>query len=372
MTRRAIDPRGLGNGARVNGGAPACLVTGAAGFIGAHLVRRLRREGSRVIGVDDLSAGRMDRLDDLRHDPGFRFLERDLTRRGALADIEERVGCVVHLAASKIPRYGGAEQTLRINQQATERALEFARRSRAKFVFASTSDIYGRNPRLPFSEEDTDSVIGSSLSPRWAYAVSKLFGEHQVLAHQETHGLPVVILRYFGSYGPLQPLSWWGGPPPVFIDRVLRGAPVPVHGDGRQTRSFTYIDDVVEATFQATRRASAVGRIINVGSAEEVSILELAARIHALAGGRGEPQVDFVPYRTFSGKRYDDVMRRVPDNRLCGELLGVRSWTDLDTGLARTIAWQRTVSNGTDRENGAGREPASLSAQPARPAWNPR
>jgi UDP-glucose 4-epimerase len=197
---------------------------------------------------------------------------------------------------------------------------------------------------LPFSEEDTDSLIGSSHSPRWAYAVSKLFGEHMTLAHQDAYGLPVVILRYFGSYGPNQPLSWWGGPPPVFIDCVLGGKPVPIHGDGRQTRSFTYIGDTVEATFQATWRDEAVGRIINVGSDQEVSILELAGRIKRLSGTPGELQMDFVPYESFSGKRYEDVMRRVPDNRLCGEILGVREWTDLDAGLASTIAWQRAAT----------------------------
>ena len=223
----------------------------------------------------------------------------------------------------------------------TRLALELARRLRCKLVLASTSDVYGRNPELPFSEAGSDHVIGNSKSPRWAYAVSKLFDEHLALAYQDAYGFPVTILRFFGSYGPRQPLSWWGGPPPVFIECVLTGRPVPIHGDGSQTRSFTFVTDTVEGIYQATVRPEANGEIINIGSTQEITILELAKRVKRASGTPGELQVEFVPYASFTGRKYEDVMRRVPDVALCARLLGVRAQVSIDDGLARTIAWQR-------------------------------
>jgi UDP-glucose 4-epimerase len=211
-------------------------------------------------------------------------------------------------------------------------------------VLASTSDVYGRNPNLPFSEEHSDSVIGNSLSPRWAYAVSKLFDEHLALAYQDSYGFPVVLLRFFGSYGPNQPLSWWGGPPPVFIDAVLNGKVIPIHGDGQQTRSFTYVSDTVNGIYEAVERDKANGLILNIGSNEEVTILDLAKRVHAASGRGGEPKIELIPYESFTGKKYEDVRRRVPDTTLAREILGFRADVKLDDGLRETIAWQREAT----------------------------
>jgi UDP-glucose 4-epimerase len=210
-------------------------------------------------------------------------------------------------------------------------------------VLASTSDVYGRNPKLPFSEENSDSVIGSSKAPRWAYAVSKLFDEHLALAYQDAYGFPVVLLRFFGSYGPKQHLSWWGGPPPVFIEAVLNDKVIPIHGDGSQTRSFTFVSDTVDGIYAAIVRSEANGQIINIGSTEEVTILDLARTIKRLSNTPGELRIEFVPYESFTGKKYEDVMRRVPDTALCERLLGVKAKVTLDEGMSRTIAWQRNV-----------------------------
>src|SRR5262249_40677631 len=147
------------------------------------------------------------------------------------AGVELELDCIVHLAAFKIPRYGKAIETLRINYRGTENALDLAVRANCKCVLASTSDVYGRSPQLPFSERE-DCVIGSSKVARWSYAVSKLFDEHLGFAYRDSYGIPVTALRFFGSYGPNQPLSWWGGPPPVFIAAALEGRELPVHGDG--------------------------------------------------------------------------------------------------------------------------------------------
>ena len=185
------------------------LITGVAGFLGSNLAADLVGHGHNVIGLDNLSMGRLDNLTPLLSDPRFVFFKRDVTDPAAFADVDIDLDCVVHLAAFKIPRYGNAIDTLRINYRGTENALELAVRAECKCVLASTSDVYGRNPKLPFAEGD-ESVIGSSKVARWSYAVSKLFDEHLGFAYQDSYGIPVTALRFFGSYGPRQPLSWWG------------------------------------------------------------------------------------------------------------------------------------------------------------------
>lgn len=328
------------------------LITGVAGFLGSNLAERVLADGHEVVGVDNLSMGRIENLTEQLTQRSFRFLQRDVTDPAAFADLADDFDVIVHLAAFKIPRYGKAIDTLKINYQGTETVLEFARRLGCKTVLASTSDVYGRNPELPFSEESSNCVIGSSKSPRWAYAVSKLFDEHLALAYQDAYGFPVVLLRFFGSYGPRQNTTWWGGPQSVFIDCVLNGKPMPIHGDGMQTRSFTYVSDTVEGIYQSMLRREADGELINIGATEEITIIELARRIHRLSGATGEPRIEFIPYESFTGKKYEDVMRRVPDVTLCARLLGVRAQVGIDEGLRRTIDWQRRFT-GTVRKQSA-------------------
>jgi UDP-glucose 4-epimerase len=320
------------------------LVTGVAGFLGSNLLERLLHHGHEVVGADNLSMGRIENVAEHLGNKAFRFLQRDVTDPSSLEDIGTDFDCIVHLAAFKIPRYGKAIDTLKINYRGTETILDFARRAQCKCVLASTSDVYGRNPKLPFSEEHSDSVIGSSKSPRWAYAVSKLFDEHLALAYQDAYGFPVVLLRFFGSYGPRQHLSWWGGPPPVFIDAVLNDKVIPIHGDGKQTRSFTYVSDAVDGIYASIVKPEANGEILNIGSTHEITILDLAKTIKRLSGTPGEVKIEFVPYESFTGKKYEDVMRRVPDTTHCERILGVKAKVSLEEGLRRTIEWQRRVT----------------------------
>lgn len=327
------------------------LITGAAGFLGSNLIERVLQDGHEIVGIDNLSMGRIENLAEQLTSRSFRFLQRDVTVPETFRDLDTDFDCVLHLAAFKIPRYGKAIDTLKINYQGTETALEFARRLACKIVLASTSDVYGRNPLLPFSEDGTDHVIGSSKSPRWAYAVSKLFDEHLALAYSEAYGFPVVLLRFFGSYGPRQNTTWWGGPQSVFIDCVLNGKPMPIHGDGMQTRSFTFVSDTVEGIYQSMLRSAADGEIINIGSTQEITILDLAQRIHRLSGTTGDARIEFIPYESFTGKKYEDVMRRVPDVSLCAKLLGVRAQVDIDEGLKRTIEWQRLITKAAQRQS---------------------
>lgn len=320
------------------------LVTGVAGFLGSNLLGTLLDKGHKVVGIDNLSMGKMSNIFPHLQNPDFRFIKADLRDPETLDKVSEKISCVIHLAAFKIPRYGKAIDTLHVNYYCTDNVLKFSRERGCKCVVASTSDVYGRNPDVPFSEEHSSCVIGDSQSPRWAYAVSKLFDEHLALAYQDAYGFPVVLLRFFGSYGPNQPLSWWGGPPPVFIEAVLNGTTIPIHGDGLQTRSFTYVSDTVRGIYEAAVRTEANGQIFNIGSAEEVTILELAHRIHAASGRKGTPSIEFIPYESFTGKKYEDVRRRVPDTTFAKQVLEFDALVSLDEGLKRTILWQLEIS----------------------------
>jgi len=316
------------------------LITGVAGFLGSNLADRLLASGHNVIGIDNLSMGHLSNLKEAQQNENFKFIEADVTNETTFSNLSQHIDVLVHLAAFKIPRYGKAIDTLKINYHGTENALDFSRQRDIKCVLASTSDVYGKNPTVPFSELHTPSVIGASTTPRWAYAVSKLFDEHLALAYQDAYGFPVTLLRFFGSYGPHQPLSWWGGPPPVFINAVLNDEVIPIHGDGLQTRSFTYVSDTIDGMVAAIFKDEANGEVLNIGNQEEVTILELARRVKAACNTPGDLKYELVPYASFSKKNYEDVMRRVPDISHSKKILGVTAQVSLDEGLAKTIDWQ--------------------------------
>lgn len=318
----------------------AVAVTGAAGFIGSHVVDALMARGERVIAIDNLSMGSFENIAHHAENPRFTFHQIDVTDAASFRASCQNVRAVIHLAAFKIPRYGKSLETLRINGVGTDNALEICRDQGAKLLLASTSDVYGRNPHVPFAETH-DSVYGPSFVRRWAYAVSKLYEEHLCFAYREAYGLDFVILRFFGSYGPRQHLTWWGGPQSVFIQAVLEDREVEIHGDGQQTRSFTYIEDTCRGIMAALDTPAAIGEVINLGSTEEVTILELAHRIKRLSGTPGELKVRMVPYEQLGGG-YQDVLRRVPDNTKAARLLGFEASIPLDEGLVRTIDWQRS------------------------------
>jgi len=325
-----------------NGRPKKILVTGVAGFLGSHLLDTLLGAGHQVVGIDSLVMGSLDNIAQHAAHAGFHFLQRDVMDLDTFADLALDFDCVVHLAACKIPRYGNALDTLRINSKGTEQVLEFARRGGIKCVVASTSDVYGRNPKLPFREDD-DCVLGSSKVSRWSYAISKLFDEQLAFAYQDSFGFPVTVLRFFGSYGPRHHRSWWGGPQSVFIDAVLNDREIPIHGDGLQTRSFTYVSDTVAGIYAAITKPEADGNVFNIGSTHEITILDLARTIKRLCNTPSELKLRFTPYQSFTGQSYEDVRRRIPDVSRCEQILGVKATVGLDEGLTRTIEWQRRI-----------------------------
>ncbi len=313
-------------------------MTGVAGFIGSNLLEHLLLRGYEVVGVDNLSQSDGSNLAEFAGHHRFRFEQADVRDLQAMRGVAREIDAIVHLAAYKIPRYGNRFDTLEVNTQGTTNILRVAAEGLRRTIIASTSDVYGKNPALPFVER-SDLWLGGTSIGRWAYAASKIYNEHLCFAHAEEHAVPVSIVRYFGSYGPKQNLTWRGGPQAVFIGRALRGEPLPIHGDGLQTRSFTYISDTVEGTLRVLESADAVGKAINIGSSEEISILDVAKLVWGLAR-EGPPRLEFISYRSFAG-RYEDVRRRVPDTTLAESLLGFEARVPLVDGLQATIAWQR-------------------------------
>jgi UDP-glucose 4-epimerase len=314
-------------------------ITGVAGFIGSNLADALIERGHSIIGLDNLSMGSVRNIEHLANCPKFEFHQLDVRDLEGMRTVFSQADCIIHLAAFKIPRYGKAIDTLEINSTGGKNVLEVARQGGRRILLASTSDIYGKNPDLPF-HEDSDSLIGPTTIPRWSYAVSKLFDEHLALAYHSGYGLPVTILRFFGSYGPRQHLTWWGGPQSVFISAILKNQPVEIHGDGTQTRSFTYISDLVDGIVRATEYDREAAAIFNLGSTTEITILDLAHLIHDLCDVPDRLQLKIVPYASIGG-HYEDVLRRIPDITRARTALGFAPCVDLREGLIKTIEWQR-------------------------------
>ena len=313
-------------------------VTGAAGFIGSHVCERLLADRYEVVGVDDLSYGSVSNLAGLLEHPEFRFEAFDCARQRELRRAFEGCDAIIHLAAKKIPRFGGTLATLDVNTAGMEAACAVALSLDADLIFTSTSDVYG-NATPPFAE-DGDLVIGPPTTKRWAYAVSKMYDEHYALALADEKDLRVTILRLFNAYGVRNHLSWWGGPMVTFIEALLDGQPMEIHGDGQQTRSFTYVSDTVDGIVRALETPRARGEIINVGGTESITILELAEFVQSMLGVAPPLRATFIPYETMPGK-YQDVRHRVADPTKARELLGFDATVKLADGVAATLDWHQ-------------------------------
>jgi UDP-glucose 4-epimerase len=313
-------------------------VTGAAGFIGSHLCERLLREEFEVLGVDDLSSGSLENLRSCFGNQGFRLEILDCSDVRELLVAIDKTDAIVHLAGCKIPRYGDALKTLESNVAGMTAVCRAAVACDCDLVFASTSDVYGNAP-IPLAE-DGPLVLGPPTSRRWAYAVSKLHGEHLALGFAEDHGVRVTILRLFGSYGPRNHPSWWGGPQAAFIEALLDGRNMEIHGDGRQRRSFTYVTDTVDGIVRALETPAVRGEVVNIGASEPIQILDLATVIQALFGIPPPLRARFVKFESFPGQ-YQDVREREPDTEKARTLLGFEPHVELKDGLERTLGWHQ-------------------------------
>lgn len=315
-------------------------VTGAAGFIGSHVCDRLLERGYEVVAVDDLSYGSTANMTSCLENSRFSFEVLDCTQRRPLRRAFDGCEAIFHLAAKKIPRFGGTLSTLEINVGGVNAAAAVAMSLGADLIFTSTSDVYGK--ATPPFEEDGDIVLGPPTTKRWAYAASKLYDEHFLLALGEERGLKATILRLFNAYGPRNHLTWWGGPVVTFYESLLDGEPMEIHGDGLQTRTFTYVTDIAEGIVHALERPESRGEIINLGGTETLTIIELAERMQGLAGAPGPLAARFVPYESLPGK-YQDVRARVPNTEKARRLLGFQPQVGLGEGLELTLAWHREL-----------------------------
>ncbi len=317
------------------------IITGVAGFMGSNLAIRLLEAGHSVIGIDNFSYGSRRNIKAIEDHPDFQFRECDLLDENCLENC--RGDILVHLASQKIPRYSSAMRTLVENGKMLEVVIQKCLQDKMRLVFASTSDIYGKNPILPYTE-DSDSLLGPSTVKRWAYALSKIYGEQLLQAYNQDHKLSYTIMRFFGSYGPNQNLTWWGGPQSVFIQNCLDGKALEIHGDGSQTRTFTFVDDTIDGIYKCITQAEATNEIFNIaGDPEsEISIYDLAILITKLVNGKdAKPNIKFIPYETFG--KYEDVKRRVPSIDKIKKQLGFNPQYNLEDGLRKTIEWQRNL-----------------------------
>ena len=314
------------------------LITGGGGFVGSHLADAFVARGDEVFILD---TGTVKKVHHLMGNPAFHYIRDSVFNVEILEGLIVKCDLVYHLAAVVGVEYyvGDPYEVLNVNVNGTQNVLKLAFKHQKKVVFGSTSEVYGRNPKVPWREDD-DRVLGSTRIDRWCYSTSKAVGEHFCFAYHRM-GLPVTITRYFNVYGPRLDRLDVGRIITIFMGQVLRDEPLAVIGDGTQTRCFTYIDDAVRATIAAGIAPGTDGDVFNIGTNVETSIAELARLMIDIAGAKST--IKFVTQESVYGSSYEDIPRRVPDNTKMHEVLGVRADTPLREGLRRTIEWFRSA-----------------------------
>ena len=319
------------------------LITGGAGFIGSHLAEYLLDSGHRVAVLDNLSTGRFENISHLVERPGFSFAIASITDTPVLDRLASESDVIVHLAAAVGVRLVVDQpvQTIETNIIGAEAVLKAAARYRSKVLIASTSEVYGKGLRVPFREDD-DVVLGPTSRNRWAYAASKMVDEFLALAYHQKYDLPVVIARLFNTVGPRQ-TGRYGMVIPRFVGQALANEPITVYGDGSQSRCFCDVSDTVRALTALLENDDAVGRIFNVGSTAEITILDLARRIKNLLDSNSP--IEFIPYEKAYAPGFEDMQRRVPDTMRITQLTGWHPRLGLDDILLRVADWQRSNKN---------------------------
>jgi UDP-glucose 4-epimerase len=318
-----------------------CFVTGAAGFIGSHLVQDLLAGGHEVTGLDDMSTGRQQNLAAVAEHPRFGLVPGSILDARLVDELTAGSDCVFHLAAAvgAFVIRDRALDSLRTNIHGTENVVDAASRHGARLLVASTSEIYGKNTTVGLREDD-DRIIGSPLRSRWSYAEAKAIDESLVDGYVREHGLRAVIVRLFNTVGPRQS-GRYGMVIPRFVRQALTGEPLTVFGSGDQIRCFCHVLDVVPALTDLVRCDRAVGLAVNLGSSEQVSIAELARRVIAVTGSSS--RIERSSYLEAYGSGYEDMQRRVPDCTLARELVGFSATRSLAQILQAVITDQQAA-----------------------------
>lgn len=311
------------------------LVTGGAGFIGSHLCERLLERGDEVHIVDDLSTGSVANFQHLKQNPSFHYHIDSITNHKLMAELVDLCDITYHLAAAVGVRLivDSPVRTMETNIRGTEIVLELAEKKRKRVLLTSTSEVYGKRDQIPFREED-DLVMGPTNKGRWSYACSKAIDEFLAIAYWKEKKVPTVIVRLFNTVGPRQ-TGRYGMVVPNLVAQALAGENITVFGDGRQSRCFTHVHDAVGAIIKIAEHPLANGEVYNIGSAHEITILDLARRIKQLTGSDSE--IVFVPYEEAYEEGFEDMMRRVPDLTKANRLIGYKPTGSLDAILRSVI-----------------------------------
>lgn len=319
------------------------LITGGAGFIGSHLAERLLDAGHQVTVIDNLSTGLIANLAAIEHHPRFRCAIEDIRNIHVMDRLVSECDVIYHLAAAVGVQRIISEpiETIETNIGGSEVVLKTARRYRKKVLIASTSEVYGKGIRIPFSEDD-DSVMGPTIRSRWSYAASKAIDEFLALAYHKQVDLPVVIFRLFNTVGPRQ-RGQYGMVLPRFVRWAIQNEPILVYGDGQQQRCFCNVHDVVTAITALGDSPSALGQVFNIGSDEEVTIMQLAERVRERAGSSSE--IRLLPYDEAYEAGFEDFRRRVPNLEKINRQIGWGPTTSLNDTIDQIIAYYREEIN---------------------------
>ena len=311
------------------------LITGGAGFVGSHLAGTLLERGDEVYAIDNLSTGSIENIEHLKDHPRFHYTIDTISNEPVTAELVDRVDTIFHLAAAVGVRLivESPVHTIETNVFGTETILTLANKKKKKVIIASTSEVYGKNPNVPF-REDSDLVMGPTSKGRWSYACSKAIDEFLALAYFKEKKLPVVIVRLFNTVGPRQ-TGQYGMVIPTFVKQALSARPITVFGDGKQSRCFTDVSDVVQGLADLAAHPGAVGKVFNIGTTNEITILDLAKKIKEMAGSKAE--IVFVPYEKAYEEGFEDMPRRVPDISKIQELIGYKPSLTFEQTLQRVI-----------------------------------
>jgi len=315
------------------------LITGGAGFIGSHLAERHLGRGDEVHIIDDLSTGSIANIQHLKNDPGFHYHIDTVTNTLLMAELVDLCDLIYHLAAAVGVRLvvESPVRTIETNIRGTEIVLSLAAKKGKRVLVTSTSEVYGKREQVPFREDD-DLVMGPTNKGRWSYACSKAIDEFLALAYWKEKKLPIVIARLFNTVGPRQ-TGRYGMVVPTFVSQALAGGDITVFGDGRQRRCFVHVKDAVEALAGIAAHPAATGEVYNVGSAHEITILDLAHRIKEMTGSPS--RIVCVPYDEAYEEGFEDMLRRVPDISKIGKLLGWQPLASIEDILRGIIESQR-------------------------------
>lgn len=327
------------------------LITGGAGFIGSHLSDAYLKRGDEVFIIDDLSTGSFENIRHLKDHPRFHYTIENVANQPVTAELVDQCDVIFHLAAAVGVKLivESPVRTIETNVHGTEVVLSLANKKKKKVLIASTSEVYGLSTQVPF-KEDGNLVMGATTKGRWSYACSKAIDEFLALAYWREKKLPTVVVRLFNTVGPRQ-TGQYGMVIPTFVKQALAFRPITVYGDGKQTRCFCYVGDVVGALMKLMDDEEAVGQVFNVGSNQEISIIDLAKKVKALA--KSDSEIVLVPYDEAYEEGFEDMPRRVPDTSKINRQVGFKPERDLEGILLSVIDYYSGEQSGENKSSAA-------------------